>query len=271
MVERYGEERGRTDPVLRERLEKEISLMEEKGFVSYFLIVREFMDWSRAQDIPLGPGRGSAAGSIVSYILGITDLCPIRFGLVFERFLNPERISPPDIDIDFCQTRRPEVIQHVREKYGERKVSHIITFGKMLAKGSIRDVGRVLGLSYGDADRISKMVPGDLGITLKEARKKNPELRAAIENEEATANVWKFATFMEGLKRNPGVHAAGVVIGADGPRRARPPDPGQGGPGPHPVRHGTPHRPGDAQDGLPRAQDPHRDPGRHRADKAPHT
>lgn len=213
MVERYGEERGMTDPVLRERLEKEISLMEEKGFISYFLFVKEFMDWARDENIPLGPGRGSAAGSIVSYILRITDLCPIRFELVFERFLNPERISPPDIDIDFCQTRRPEVIEHVRQRYGERRVAHIITFGKMLAKGSLRDVGRVMGLSYTEGDRIAKMIPGDLGITLADAKKKNPELRAAIENEETTASVWKYATFMEGLKRNPGVHAAGVVIG----------------------------------------------------------
>jgi len=213
MVERYGPERGMTDPILRERLEKEISLMEEKGFVSYFLFVKEFMDWARVQNIPLGPGRGSAAGSIVAYVLRITDICPIRFELVFERFLNPERLSPPDIDIDFCQTRRPEVIEHVRQRYGSRRVAHIITFGKMLAKGSLRDVGRVLGLSYSEGDRIAKMIPADLGITLTEAKKKNPELRAAIENEETTANVWRFATFMEGLKRNPGVHAAGVVIG----------------------------------------------------------
>ena len=213
MVRRYGEERGLRDPELRARLETEISLMEDKGFVSYFLFVKEFMDWAREQKIPLGPGRGSAAGSIVAYAFGITDICPVRFELFFERFLNPERISPPDIDIDFCQTRRPEVIEHVRKRYGERRVAHIITFGKMLAKGSIRDVGRVLGLGYNEADRIAKMIPNELGITLSEARKKNPELREALKNEDLTANLWRFATFMEGLKRNAGVHAAGVVIG----------------------------------------------------------
>jgi DNA polymerase-3 subunit alpha len=213
MINRYGQKSGLSDPRLRERLDTEIALMEDKGFVSYFLIVKEFMDWAREQKIPLGPGRGSAAGSIVAYALGITDICPMRFELFFERFLNPERISPPDIDIDFCQTRRPEVIEHVRHRYGERRVAHIITFGKMLAKGSIRDVGRVLGLGYSDGDRIAKMIPNELGITLAEARKKNPELREALQNEEQTANVWRFATFMEGLKRNAGVHAAGVVIG----------------------------------------------------------
>src|SRR5690606_8457493 len=130
--------------------------------------------------IPVGPGRGSAAGSLVAYVLGITDLCPIEFGLIFERFLNPERVSPPDIDVDFCQSRRGEVISYVRQKYGERAVSHIITFGTLGAKSVIRDVGRVLGMSYLDADRISKMIPAELGITLSSARDKNPELAEAI-------------------------------------------------------------------------------------------
>ena len=158
----------RNDASLRERMDSEIVVMREKGFVSYFLIVRDFIAWARDHGIPVGPGRGSAAGSLVAYLLGITDICPLRFSLVFERFLNPERVSPPDIDIDFCQDRRAEVIQYVREKYGERSVSHIITFGKMLARSAVRDVGRVLGWGYGETDALAKMIPQQPGknITL---------------------------------------------------------------------------------------------------------
>ncbi|MFV1994335.1 MAG: DNA polymerase III subunit alpha [Verrucomicrobiales bacterium] len=210
---RYGRERAASDPELRERLEYEIGIMEKMGFVSYFLITWDFIHWARERGIPVGPGRGSAAGSLVAYSLGITDLCPLRFGLIFERFLNPERISPPDVDVDFCQARRGEVIDYVRRKYGERSVSHIVTFGKLGAKSVVRDVGRVLGMSYGDADRIAKMIPTEIGITLAEARKKNPELRDAIENEEAVQQLWQYATYLEGLTRGVGVHAAGVVIG----------------------------------------------------------
>ena len=140
--------------------------MEKMGFVSYFLITWDFINWAKEHKIPVGPGRGSAAGSLVAYVLGITDLCPIEFSLIFERFLNPERVSPPDVDVDFCQSRRGEVIEYVRQKYGERAVSHIITFGTMGAKSVIRDVGRVLGIGYTEADRISKMIPAELGITL---------------------------------------------------------------------------------------------------------
>ncbi len=209
---RYGARAG-TDQELRDRLEHELSIMERMGFVSYFLIVWDFIHWAREHGIPVGPGRGSAAGSLVAYSLGITDLCPIRFGLIFERFLNPERISPPDVDVDFCQSRRGEVIDYVRQKYGERSVSHIITFGKLGAKSVVRDVGRVLGMSYGDADRIAKMIPNELGINLADARRKNPELKAALENEEATQQLWQYATYLEGLTRGAGIHAAGVVIG----------------------------------------------------------
>ena len=213
LVMRYGEERATTDPVLLERLEYEIGIMEKMGFVSYFLITWEFIKWARDHDIPVGPGRGSAAGSLVAYCLRITDLDPIRFGLIFERFLNPERISPPDVDVDFCQSRRAEVIEHVRQLYGERCVSHIITFGTLGAKSVVRDVGRVLGWSYGDGDRVAKMIPTELGITLAGARQKNPDLKTAIETEPATKQLWEYATFLEGLTRGTGIHAAGVVIG----------------------------------------------------------
>jgi len=212
LVYRYGEERASTDKELLERLEYEIGIMEKMGFLSYFLIVWDFIKWARDNGVPVGPGRGSAAGSLVAYVLEITDLCPLRFGLIFERFLNPERVSPPDVDIDFCQSRRPEVIDYVRQKYGERCVSHIITFGKMLAKSVVRDVGRVMGLSYGDGDRIAKMIPTELGITLADAQKKNPELKEAIGNEDSTQQLWQYATYLEGLTRNAGIHAAGVVI-----------------------------------------------------------
>ncbi len=209
---RYGE-RAATDPELRTRLDYEIGIMEKMGFVSYFLITWDFVKWAKDNGVPVGPGRGSAAGSIVAYVLGITDLCPIRFGLIFERFLNPERVSPPDIDIDFCQTRRPEVIEYVRRKYGERAVSHIVTFQTLGAKSVVRDVGRVMGLSFTEGDRVSKMIPGELGITLADAKKKNPELREEIENNPTIAELWRYSTFLEGLTRGTGIHAAGVVIG----------------------------------------------------------
>lgn len=209
---RYGE-RADTDEELRKRLDYEIGVMEKMGFVSYFLITWDFVKWAKDHQIPVGPGRGSAAGSIVAYVLGITDICPMRFGLIFERFLNPERVSPPDIDIDFCQTRRPEVIEYVRRKYGERAVSHIITFGTLGAKSVVRDVGRVMGLPYSEADRVAKMIPNELNITLADARRKNPELSEELKANRSLDQLWKYATFMEGLTRQSGVHAAGVVIG----------------------------------------------------------
>ncbi|MEX1117609.1 MAG: DNA polymerase III subunit alpha [Terrimicrobiaceae bacterium] len=209
---RYGERAG-TDPELKTRLEYELGVIEKTGFVSYFLIVWDFIHYAKTKGIPVGPGRGSAAGSIIAYVLGITDIDPIRFGLIFERFLNPDRISPPDIDVDFCMNRRGEVIEYVRQKYGERCVSQIVTFGTLGAKSVVRDVARVLGWSYGDGDRLAKMIPTDLGITLDKAAEKNADLKAAIESQEATKQLWDHATLLEGLSRNTGIHAAGVVIG----------------------------------------------------------
>lgn len=209
---RYGD-RADNDAELRQRLDYEISVMDSMGFISYFLITWDFVKWAKDHGVPVGPGRGSAAGSLVAYVLGITDLCPLRFGLIFERFLNPERISPPDIDIDFCQTRRPEVIQYVREKYGDRAVSHIVTFGTLGAKSVVRDVARVMDMGFTEGDRLAKMIPNELGITLAGAKKKNPELREELERNPNADELWKYATFLEGLQRGTGVHAAGVVIG----------------------------------------------------------
>ena len=218
---RYGE-RAMEDTSIRERFEFELSVLYKTGFTSYFLIVWDFINYAKSKGIPVGPGRGSAAGSLIAYVLGITDLDPLRYGLLFERFLNPDRISPPDIDVDFCQNRRGEVIEYVREKYGKMAVSQIITFGTLGAKSVIRDVGRVLGWSYGDADRIAKMIPNELDITLTSRTKKgevkpgaidkNPELKKAVDEEQSTAQLWGYATILEGLSRNSGVHAAGVVI-----------------------------------------------------------
>ena len=209
---RYGE-RAETDQVLLDRLKYELKVIEDTGFVSYFLIVWDFINYAKKNGIPVGPGRGSAAGSLIAYVLSITDIDPIHYGLIFERFLNPERISPPDIDVDFCMDRRGEVIEYVRKKYGERAVSQIVTFGTLGAKSVVRDVGRVLGWSYGDGDRIAKMIPNELNIDLESAAKKNPELAAAIQNEPAVKQLWDYATVLEGLSRNTGIHAAGVVIG----------------------------------------------------------
>ncbi|NLT70109.1 MAG: DNA polymerase III subunit alpha, partial [Verrucomicrobiaceae bacterium] len=209
---RYGE-RAESDEELRTRLDYEIGVMEKMGFFSYFLITWDFVKWAKDNGVPVGPGRGSAAGSLVAYVLGITDLCPLRFGLIFERFLNPERVSPPDIDIDFCQTRRPEVIDYVRHKYGERAVSHIVTFGTLGAKSVVRDVGRVMGLSYSEGDRVAKMIPTELNITLADAKKKVPDLRDEIENNPSIGELWRYSTFLEGLTRGTGIHAAGIVIG----------------------------------------------------------
>ncbi len=208
---RYGERAGEA-PELAGRLDYELGVLVKTGFIDYFLIVWDFIKWARERDIPVGPGRGSAAGSMVAYVMEITDIDPIRYGLLFERFLNPERVSPPDIDVDFCQNRRGEVIEYVRQKYGQRAVSQIVTFGTLGAKSVVRDVGRVMGLSYGEADRIAKMVPTELNITLKSAAEKNPELKAALENEPQTRQLWDYATVLEGLSRNTGIHAAGVVI-----------------------------------------------------------
>lgn len=227
MRRRYGSDAD--SEIVQKRFELEISVLEKQGFTNYFLIVWDFINWAKEHGIPVGPGRGSAAGSMIAYAMGITDIDPIKFKLLFERFLNPERVSPPDIDVDFCVNRRGEVIDYVRKKYGERAVSMIITFGTLGAKSVVRDVARVQGWGYGDADRLAKMIPNELGITLagfdkknKEtgqmdhiagAIDKNPELRKAVDTEPATAQLWDVATKLEGLTRGVGVHAAGVVIG----------------------------------------------------------
>jgi DNA polymerase III subunit alpha len=209
--QRYGE-RAASDSELIPRLDYELSVFEKTGFVSYLLIVWDFIHFAKQRGIPVGPGRGSAAGSIVAYVLGITDIDPLQYGLLFERFLNPDRVSPPDIDIDFCEARRGEVLEYVRKKYGERRVAQIITFGKLKAKSVVRDVGRVMGWSYRDADRIAKMVPNELNITLDAAVEKNPELKRAVATEPPTRQLFDYAKVLEGLSRNAGVHAAGVVI-----------------------------------------------------------
>jgi DNA polymerase III subunit alpha len=211
LIERYGD-RAKIDTQLRQRLDYEIGVLEKTGFVSYILIVWDFIHFAKERKIPVGPGRGSAAGSLVAFVLGITDIDPLQFGLIFERFLNPDRVSPPDIDVDFCEARRGEVLEYVRQKYGERRVAQIITFGKLKAKSVVRDVGRVMGMSYRDADRIAKMIPNDLNITLDTAVEKNPELKRALATEEPTKQLWNHAKILEGLSRNAGVHAAGVVI-----------------------------------------------------------
>src|SRR4029434_8688532 len=208
---RYGE-RATNDSELRVRLTKELEVLEKTGFVSYFLIVWDFIHFAKQRGIPVGPGRGSAAGSLAAYVLEITDIDPLQFGLLFERFLNPERVSPPDIDVDFCEARRGEVLEYVRQKYGERRVSQIITFGKMKAITLEDAVRRVMGLSYRDADRVAKMIPNELNITLDSAVEKNPELKRAVATEPATRQLFDYAKVLEGLSRNAGVHAAGVVI-----------------------------------------------------------
>jgi DNA polymerase-3 subunit alpha len=200
---------------IEDRLEFEIGILERTGFVSYFLITWDFIDYAKRQGIPVGPGRGSAAGSLIAYALGITDLDPLKYALFFERFLNPERVSPPDIDVDFCYNRRPEVIDYVRKKYGDRSVAQIITFGTLGAKMAVRDVARVMGLSYGDADKIAKLIPNELNITLDDALDKSPDLKAVYDQDETAKQVLDTARALEGISRQAGVHAAGVVI-ADG-------------------------------------------------------
>jgi DNA polymerase-3 subunit alpha len=195
-----------------ERLESELAMIERTGFAGYFLIVADFINWAKRHDIPVGPGRGSGAGSIVAYALRITDIDPIQFNLLFERFINPERISMPDFDVDFCQDRRGEVIDYVTRKYGAENVVQIITFGKLQTRAALKDVGRVLGLSFAESDAITKLVPEELGITIADALQKEPRLREKMEQEPRTAKVVQYALALEGLYRNAGVHAAGVII-----------------------------------------------------------
>ncbi len=208
LQERYG----RPDEQLRARLEYELTTIEDMGYVEYFLIVWDFINYAKSRGIMVGPGRGSAAGSIVAYTLRITDIDPIKYGLIFERFLNPERVSMPDIDIDFCYERRGEVIDYVTEKYGKDNVSQIITFGTMKAKQAVRDVGRVLNVSYQETDAIAKAIPFALHMTIDRALEMSPDLKTKYENEETTRQVIDMARAIEGMPRHASTHAAGVVI-----------------------------------------------------------
>ena len=197
---------------LRERVDYELSIINKTGFIDYFLVVWDFIDWARKQNIPVGPGRGSGAGCIVAYLLGITNLDPLRFKLLFERVLNPERVSPPDFDIDFCMRRRTEVIDYVRRKYGNDCVANIITYGTLGAKMVIRDVSRVHDLPYVDADRLAKMIPDELNIELKTAIEKSSELRNEFTSNPVAKKIIDQALVLEGMVRNTGKHAAGIII-----------------------------------------------------------
>ncbi|MCR4705836.1 MAG: DNA polymerase III subunit alpha [Lachnospiraceae bacterium] len=217
LKERYADTdeayvREKIGMTLRERLDYELGVIRKMGYVDYFLIVWDFINYSKEHDIAVGPGRGSAAGSIVSYCLRITDIDPIRYSLLFERFLNPERVSMPDIDVDFCFERRQEVIDYVSRKYGKDKVVQIVTFGTLAAKGVIRDVARVMDLPYAYADSIAKMVPNELNITLERALSMNPEFRKLYEEDEKVHHLIDMCKRLEGLPRHTSMHAAGVVI-----------------------------------------------------------
>lgn len=195
-----------------DRMNYELKVIRETGYSGYFLIVSDFINYARSIGIPVGPGRGSAAGSLVAYLLGITTLNPIEYGLLFERFLNPERVSPPDIDVDFCDRRRDEVIDYVRRKYGKDRVANIITFGTMAARGAIRDVGRVLGLPYKEVDKIAKLVPAGPKVTLEEALSESPELAKKVKEDPQIAKLVNVAKMIEGLPRHASQHAAGVIV-----------------------------------------------------------
>jgi DNA polymerase-3 subunit alpha len=203
------------NPEYEDRLRYELDTINQMGFPGYFLVVWDFVKYAKEQEIMVGPGRGSAAGSLVAYLLGITDLDPLRFDLLFERFLNPERISMPDIDIDFCFERRGEVIDYVRKRFGADRVAQIITFGTMAARAAIRDVGRVLGLPYGEVDRVAKLIPHELGISIAEAQAQSAELTGLIQSNPQIARLVAIASKVEGFPRHASTHAAGVVIAAE--------------------------------------------------------
>ena len=209
LEEKYPKEQAEE---LRPRLEYELSVIKEMGYIEYFLIVWDYINFARTHGIPVGPGRGSAAGSLVSYTTGITNIEPVRYGLIFERFLNPERVSMPDIDIDFCFERRQEVIDYVSRKYGKEKVVQIVTFGTLAAKGVIRDVGRVMDLPYNYVDSLAKMIPQELNITIDKALQMNPELRGLYESDPKVKELIDMSKRLEGLPRHTSMHAAGVVI-----------------------------------------------------------
>lgn len=206
------QQRQQQQPVYEARLQVELDVINQMGFPGYFLIVADFIQWAKDNDVPVGPGRGSGAGSLVAYALKITDLDPLEHELLFERFLNPERVSMPDFDVDFCMDKRDLVIDYVAEKYGRDAVSQIITYGTMAAKAVVRDVGRVLGHPYGFTDRVAKMIPMDLGITLDKALEDSEELKNAYAADEEVTQLLDMAKKLEGIARNAGKHAGGVVI-----------------------------------------------------------
>ncbi len=213
-LERLLQQRGLHNPLVEyeRRLTSEIEMIKKMRYEGYFLIVWDFIHYARAQDVPVGPGRGSAAGSLVSYALRITDVDPLQYNLLFERFLNPERVSLPDIDIDFCMRRRGEVIEYVTQKYGRENVAQIITFGTMAAKAAVKDVGRAMDIPYGEVDRLAKLIPTTLGIDLETALAEAPQLKAAINSDEKLKDLMAVALRLEGLARHASTHAAGVVI-----------------------------------------------------------
>ena len=201
---------GDLTPDIKGRIGHELKVIKNMGFAGYFLITADFVKYAKDSSIPVGPGRGSAAGSIVSYALGITSIDPLKHDLLFERFLNPDRISMPDIDIDFCIERRGEVINYIKDQYGENSVTQIITFGKMKAKQVVRDVGRVMGYSFSDVDKIAKSIPNELNITLDKALEKSPELQKMAEGN--YKELMDHSKVLEGMNRHASIHAAGVVI-----------------------------------------------------------
>lgn len=203
------------DEEVTARLTYELDMINRMGFAGYFLIVQDLVNWARNNGVPVGPGRGSAAGSLVSYVLDITSLNPLRYGLLFERFLNPERVSMPDIDIDFCFEKRDRVVKYIIERYGSDRVAQIITFGTMAARAAIRDVGRAMDIPYGEVDRIAKLIPTELGVTIDRALQTSPELMQAYESDYTTQQLINVARALEGMPRHASMHAAGVVIGPE--------------------------------------------------------
>jgi DNA polymerase III subunit alpha len=208
-AKRFGSE---LPAVVAARLDYELDVIAQMGYASYFLIVWDFIRYAHENNIPVGPGRGSAAGSLVAFCLEITDIDPLNYGLLFERFLNPERVSLPDIDIDFCYEKREQVIDYVVQKYGEANVAQIITFGTMAAKAAVRDVGRALNLPYAEVDRIAKMIPAELNISIADALQKSSELMELYKNDERITKLIDLSISLEGLSRHASTHAAGVVI-----------------------------------------------------------
>lgn len=213
--ERFGQRYPTPSPQAVERLEYEIKVINEMGFAAYFLIVQDLVNWAKANRVPVGPGRGSAAGSLVSYVLGITTIDPLDYDLLFERFLNPERVSMPDIDIDFCFEKRDQVIGYIIDKYGVDKVAQIITFGTMAARAAIRDVGRALNIPYAEVDKIAKMIPTELGVTIDRALQMSSDLIKAYQSDYNAQQIIDTARALEGMPRHASIHAAGVVIGKE--------------------------------------------------------